>query len=44
MGCYMKSVYTDDTGPGVTIGLAPTRTVEHAKRLVAEKRKAVRGE
>lgn len=40
MGCYLKSVYTDDTGPGVTIGLAPTKTIEHAKRLVAEKRKA----
>jgi hypothetical protein len=42
MGCYLKSVFTDDLGPGASIGLAPTGTVEHAKRLVAEKRRAVR--
>lgn len=42
MGCYIKTVYSDsiDSAPGVTVQLTPTGTIDHAKRLVSEKRKA----
>ena len=44
MGCYIKTVYSDsiDSSPGVTVQLGPTKTIEHAKRLMDEKRKAAK--
>jgi hypothetical protein len=42
MGCYIKNVYADsiDNAPGVTVRLSPTGTIEHAKRVVKERRRA----
>lgn len=36
MGCYLKHQAEDDSGtlPGTTINLAPTKTLEAARRLV----------
>lgn len=45
MGCYMKDVYSrdiDDRAPGTMVRLVPTGTVDHAKRLVRERREAMR--
>lgn len=42
MGCYLKSITGEDSGAGTTIRLVPTHTQEHAKRLVKEKRQALR--
>ena len=44
MGCYIKTVYSDsiDSSPGVTVQLGPTRTIEYAKHLMEEKRKAAK--
>jgi hypothetical protein len=43
MGCYMKTVYGDggNSSPGTTIRLVPTNTVEHARIMVAQKKKAM---
>lgn len=43
MGCYMKTVYGEDgnTTPGTTIRLLPAHTVEHAKMIVAQKKRAL---
>lgn len=44
MGCYMKAIQGEgaESAPGVTIHLAPTDTVEHARRLVREKKQAMK--
>ena len=44
MGCYLKTVQGEDTSPppGTTIQLAPTGTIEHARRLVKEKKAALK--
>lgn len=42
MGCYLKSITGENSGAGTTIRLVPTHTQEHAKRLVADKRQALR--
>lgn len=44
MGCYMKTVYGDGGGgntPGTTIRLVPTNTIEHARILVSQKKRAM---
>lgn len=44
MGCYMKTVHGEgaDGAPGVTVHLAPTGTIEHARRIVREKKAALK--
>jgi hypothetical protein len=44
MGCYIKTVFGQDGNdtPGSTIKLIPSNSVEHAKHLAAEKKKAAR--
>ena len=43
MGCYIKTVFGEDgnTAPGTTIRLSPTNTIEHARHIVAQKKKAM---
>ena len=40
MGCYLKDVHKEsgDSRPGVTTGLIPTSSTEHARHLVREMR------
>ena len=43
MCCYIKTVFGEDgnTAPGTTIRLSPTNTIEHARHIVAQKKKAM---
>ena len=43
-GCYLKNILGQDSSdvPGTTIELVPTGTVEHAKRVVKQKKLAAR--
>ena len=40
LGCYLKSQLDDEAGnqPGTTVRLVPSRSIEHEKRLLEQKR------